>query len=233
MQSHRSLGVPEPSPDRAAVKLRGALALVALILAAVLHLTAAETVDERVWTFAGLAELPRSYGFETHNASAGAWRIEDHSEATDKRALVNHRGEEDRAPALAILRDFRAADAKVRTRCRGSCGVVFRVLDARTHYVARIDDSARVAVLAVVADGEERELARRDVDHRDGWRSLEARVAGDRIEVGVDGATVIAVRDGTIAAPGAKGLWAPALGSATFDVFAIAEARGPGQRVAL
>jgi hypothetical protein len=227
------VNMPSGSPDRLAIKLRGAIALAALVGALVARFVVDAPGAERSWSFSGRAQLPASYGLDTPSVDAGAWRVEADADATERRALVNHVGTEQQEPALALVRGFSAADARLGTRCRGSCGVVFRVRDSDNHYVARIDDGDDDLVLAVVEDGVERVIARHDVADTAGWRALEASIAGDRIEVDVDGVRLVDVRDATHAGPGAKGMWAPALESASFDVFTLSDRRRGSRRAVL
>jgi hypothetical protein len=156
--------------------------------------------------------------------SAGTWVVEADPAATGRRALVNHPGSSEQPAALAIVRGLSASDATLATRCRGACGLVFRVLDARTHYVARVETEPSSLVLAVVEGGAERELAREPIPPRTGWRDLTVSVTGDHIRVDVDGGSVVDVRDQTLRTAGGKGLWAPAVGSAAFDVFTLTPA---------
>ena len=178
----------------------------------------------RRWTFSGRAERAATYGFETPVPSAGSWIVETDPEATGRRALVNHPGTAGQPAALAIVRGLSTADATLATRCRGACGLVFRVHDAHTHYVARLETAPAHLVLGVVEGGVERELSRREVDERPGWRELAVSVAGDHIRVDVDGEGVVDVRDQTLRTPGGKGLWSEAAGSAAFDVFTLTPA---------
>ncbi len=207
------------------MKVIAAIALVASVATVVIGVRHDEPDDRtRRWTFAGRAERAATYGFETPVPSAGSWIVESDPGATGRRALVNHPGTADQPAALAIVGGLSTADATLATRCRGECGLVFRVLDARTHYVARLETAPAQLVLGVVEGGAERELARREVEPSQGWRDLAVIVAGDRIRVDVDGEGVVDVRDETLRTPGGKGLWAEAAGSAAFDVFTLTPA---------
>ncbi len=227
------VSMPLGSPDRPAIKARAAIAFAALAGTLALRFVVDVPDRERSWSFGGRAQLPASYGFETPIADAGAWRVEVDAKATARRALVNHVGTEKEEPALALLRGYRVADARLATRCRGSCGIVFRVRDSANHYVARFDDRDDDLVLAVLKSGTERVIARHDVEDTTGWRMLEASVAGDRIVVHVDGVEIVDARDATHAGPGAKGMWAPALESASFDVFTVSDQRDRSRRTRL
>lgn len=225
---HRLVPPSTPSPDRASVKL---LAVVATV-AAVASLVSAAREDAApppplAWTFAGLAEDPATYGLETPVASAGTWSIEPDAEAVGRRALVNRPGHEAHPPALALVRDLVARDARLHTRCRGACGVAFRARDASTHYAVHVDPSASEVVLTLVEDGHVRPLARRSIAPSSGWRELHVEVDGPHIRVDLDGARVLQVSDATLTGPGRKGLWVPATGSATFDVLTITTSAPP------
>jgi hypothetical protein len=218
--------VAPPSPPSADGLLPKAVALVGLggAAAAVFLALTTPTVDRetREWTFAGLARMPSSYGLETPVTAAGEWTVDEAPDATVGRVLTNHPGTSDEEPALALVEGMRARDVDLSTRCRGGCGVAFRLRDARNLYVARADGDGRHVILAVVVDGRERELGRHVVSGRAGeWIHVGARARGDVLEVLVDDEAVIVVRDGTLPGVGAKGVWAAPLGSASFDVLTV------------
>lgn len=212
-----------PSPDRVTVKLiafAGAVAAIGAVVSAARH--GEPAADRRSWTFAGLAVEPGSYGLDTPAAGGGAWTVEAHDDATHRRALVNGPGEQAGPAAIALVRDLEATDADLHTRCRGACGLVFRARDEATHYAVHLDPAASEVVLSLVQGGEPQVIARRAVTPAEGWRDLRVEVVGPHIRVDLDGARALQVADRTLAGPGRKGLWAPAQGSAAFDVLTIA-----------
>lgn len=213
-----------PSPDRVTVKviaMVGAVAALGALVSAARH--GREAAEPLRWTFAGLAVEPGSYGLDTPVAGGGAWTVEPHDDATHQRALVNGPGGQ---PAVALVRDLEATDADLHTRCRGACGLVFRARDEGTHYAVHVDPATSEVVLSVVQSGEAQVIARRAVAPSEGWRDLHLEVDGPHIRVDLDGTRVLQVADRSLAGPGRKGLWAPAQGSATFDVLTITTRRG-------
>lgn len=219
---HRNTPQVAPSPDRSTVKVIavvGAVAALGALISAVRHGDGG--TEPLSWTFAGLAVEPGSYGLDTPVAGGGAWAVEPHDDATHRRALVNQPGEEPSPAAVALVRDLVAADADLHTRCRGACGLVFRARDEATHYAVHVDPATSEVVLSIAQSGDARVIARRAVAPTDGWRDLHVEVDGPHIRVDLDGARVLQVADRTLAGPGRKGLWAPAMGSATFDVLTI------------
>jgi hypothetical protein len=106
---------------------------------------------------------------------------------------------------------------------------VFRARDARDHYVARVEPSSGRAVLALVEDGVERELASGALPRTSDWQELVVEAVGDHLRVAVDGAAVIDHVDATLPAIGRSGMWAPAAAAASFDVFRV-EPLGPGAK---
>lgn len=214
------------SPDRVTVKL---VALVGAVAASGALASAARhgevSSEPRSWTFAGLAVEPGSYGLDTPVAGGGAWTVEPHDDATHRRALVNQPGEQPSPAAVALVRDLVVADADLHTRCRGACGLVFRARDEATHYAVHVDPASSEVVLSIAQSGDARVIARRAVTASEGWRDLHVEVDGPHIRVDLDGARVLQVADGTLPGPGRKGLWAPGLGSATFDVLTITTRR--------
>ena len=215
-----------PSPDRVTVKLVavvGAVAALGALVSAARHGDPAS--EPRSWTFAGLAVEPASYGLDTQVAGGGVWTVVPHDDATHRRALVNQPGEQPSPAAVALVRDLVAADADLDTRCRGACGLVFRARDEGTHYAVHLDPATSEVVLSIAQSGDARVIARRAVAPADGWRDLHVQVVGPHIRVDLDGARVLQVADRTLPGPGRKGLWAPALGSAAFDVLTITARR--------
>jgi len=211
------------SPDGVLPKLLAALGFVGAIAAVILAATTpAPERHVRAWTFAGLAQKPSSYALQTPVTDGGAWTIEAAPGHEGGRVLVNHPGSSDAAPALAIIEDLSTRDVDLATRCRGGCGLAFRVLDPAQFYVARADRDAGQVILAVVVGGQERELARAPIAAGAGeWLELSVHARDEAIEVHLDAAPVIAARDATLREPGSSALWAAPLGSASFDVLRV------------
>lgn len=218
------------------------LAGIVLMLAVLLGTAAVLGSDEpkeEAWTFldpGALAEL----GLVAHNPRGGAWGLEEHEPATGGRALANHEGEPGATPAVLVASAAKAVDIRASTRCKvvgtsmvaeafadapASCGVVFRFVDERNHWLVRVDAAANVLEAAAVVRGEERILATAPAPSglRIGeWIDLDVEVRGDVIRAEIDGrqalATHVPVTPGSV---GAVGLWVPSGATVYFDRFSI------------
>lgn len=204
--------------------------LVALSLASAAALfsvigTGDDDVYERRWTFTRDGASAGELGLAVSSDLAGVWRLESDARATGARALVNHAGTPGAPPATAVAVEAAQRDVRVRTRCRvrdsGSsraCGLVFRYLDDANHYAARLDAAEQAIVLTAVRDGAARHVARAKARLAvDVWQEIAVEARRNRIRVLWNGEPTIDVRDSTLSAAGAAGLWTPAEGVAHFD----------------
>jgi hypothetical protein len=218
---------PRDRRDAVPVKLVAAAAALATILVVVSNVLFEEQpLPARHFNFTGAVSSPTGFGFALPTEAAGAWTVEDDEGATGGRVLVNHPGTSGERAALALVGQPRSADVRLATRCRsgregGGCGVVWRLRDLDHHYLARIEPHADRVVLAVVMKGVERTIGTSSADLADGWHHLAVEAIGTRMRVSVDGTAKIEASDKTLIAAGSKGLWAPPLESAVFDLFTI------------
>jgi hypothetical protein len=227
---------PARLPGAALGFLREAVAITALglcvVVAVVAAVDAAGSAPRKAqhrWTFLDEESDPTQLGFRLAAERAGAWRVDDHAEATGARALVNLAGAPGEEPATAVVERLAPRDLQALTRCKVSpehpdqaCGVVFRYRDARNHYVARADAADAAVILSAIVDGVERPLQRASVEVRPSvWQELVVHARGERLVVDWNGLRVIDVRDLGLLAPGGVGLWAPAACEAYFDELAV------------
>lgn len=195
------------------------------------------------WTFSDAAIGAQPTEFEVPFLDAGPWTHEEDEAADDGRVLVNGAGSATEGSALALAPRAPSPGARVSTRCRAgaendACGVAVRVVDARHHYIVRLEPrhaatggEGEVAasdrapggrlVLAVVFAGRERVLDAVDLELGRGWHDLAVDVRGHRLRIEVDGVRRIDRKDRTLPTGGRAGLWSPAGGSAAFDRFGV------------
>ncbi len=179
------------------------------------------------WTFTEPATDFAELGFVAPIPGGGAWVLTDHAPATGGRALVNHAGDADGRPALAVAQAARSRDVRASTRCKvgetgSACGLVFRFHDEANHYVAHIDSTTDRIALEVVLGGMPRTLASVPAPSDHGvWQELAVEARSSRLAVIWNGRKVIEAHDATLAVPGGVGLWAPSATVAIFDELAI------------
>ena len=191
------------------------------------------------WAFVDAAAL-EDLGLVAHGSRGGSWGMEDHEPATGGRALANHRGEPGARPAVLVAAESRSHDLRARTRCKvvgapmlavtrmrssASCGVVFRFLDDRNHWVVRANTGAGAVEAATVVGGKEYVVARAPMVEAAGmgnWIDLDVEVRGDVVRVALGGRPALVADASTApAAFGAVGLWAPSEAEVLFDHFAF------------
>lgn len=98
-----------------------------------------------------------------------------------------------------------------------AAGIVFRAIDARTYYVARVNALEGNVKLYVVRRGIRRQIKSADVTVSPGtWYGLRVDMQGSDLRVTFDGKQVLQVQDDSIA-EGKIGLWSKADSTAQFD----------------
>ena len=126
---------------------------------------------------------------------------------------------------MALLGGFSARDLAVSVRFRAvagrvdqAAGLVVRCCDAANYYVARanaLEDNVR---LYRVVGGRRIQFAGADAPvPRDRWLSLGLQIAGDRLEVSLDGRPLFVATDRSFATAGQVGLWTKADSLTHFD----------------
>lgn len=235
----RAAGSPPPAPARAPAPTRLSSPRLARVVASIavtaaIALLAGMLVGEgsaasQRWTFLD-GSTPSEIGLTLHGGRSGDWTLEDHAPATGGRALVNHEGDRGAAPSLVVATTSHARDLRVATRCKVSetsgghdaCGLVFRFRDADNYHLARLDVSARIVDIAVVAGGRERLIGRAPAAVAPGvWQELTVDARGTVLRASLNGRNVLDVTDVAPASAGAVGLWAPAPAKAYFDELTI------------
>jgi hypothetical protein len=223
--------------ERSKQLVAGAIVLTAIVGAASVLQGDGAGTNER-WMFLDPATLA-DLGLAAHGAG-GAWGLETHEEATGGRALANHEGEPGAEPAVLVASRSRARDLRARTRCEvvgvsmradsfasasAACGIVFRFVDARNHWIARADVSDSTLEVVTVIDGRERVVGRAEVAGGlvlGSWIELGVEVRGDVVRVGLGGRPLVVAQTPAVpAAFGAVGLWATSESTVFFDHFTI------------
>jgi hypothetical protein len=181
------------------------------------------------WRFLGSEDAPEALGLRAHVEGSGEWRVEDHSQATGARALVNAAGDPTGGPALLVATGAWTRDLRAVTRCKVApslpargCGVVFRFVDERNYHAARLDAADGSLVVARVSGGREEILGKHAAPVAPGvWQELALEARADRILLSWNDSAPLQVIDGAPAVAGGVGLWAPAAGVAYFDELAV------------
>jgi hypothetical protein len=224
--------------DRIKRAIAGALVLASIVAAAAILGGDGGTAGGH-WMFLDAASLA-DLGLAAHGSRSGAWELEEHEAATGGRALANREGEPGAGPALLLALQPKSRDLRARTRCKvmgppsspdapaespAACGIVFRFVDDRNHWLVRADASAGVVEAAAVVQGQERLLQRartpRSLD-RGAWIDLRIEVRGDVLRASLDGDQVLLAEAPTVPAGiGAMGLWAPSAATVYFDHFTV------------
>lgn len=217
--------VRAPSPTFATIAAVTAVAAGLALVLALFDPGATVTDRARHWTFLEEATTPTGLGFTMPSEQAGAWVLGEHAGATGARALVNLAGTPGERPATAVINEPSPRDLRIRTRCMASaalpdqaCGIVFRYLNEKTHYVARIDAVSGTIALGVVVNGSERVLQSAPAEiGASVWQELLVHARADHLTVDWNGRRVVDVHDPTLSLAGGVGLWAPANCVAYFD----------------
>ena len=132
----------------------------------------------------------------------------------------------DRFP-LAILDGFEARDVAVSVRFKPvsgtvvlAAGLMVRLRDPRSYYIARANTLENNVRLYRVVDGQRTQFAGVDVPvPRDRWQTLGLRVEGDRLAVSLDGRELFTATDRIFRDAGRVGLWTKADSLTHFDGF--------------
>jgi hypothetical protein len=106
-----------------------------------------------------------------------------------------------------------------------ACGIVFRFVDDRNHWLVRANTAEGFLEAAAVVQGQERVLQRtrapRAIDIGT-WIDLRIEVRGDVLRASLDGAPALVAEAPTVpAGAGSTGLWAPSGATVYFDHFTI------------
>jgi hypothetical protein len=208
-----------------------AVAMIACVaaIAALGWAVAPASASKLRWRFLGAEAALASLDLRAHVDGSGEWTIEDHSEATGARALVNGAGDPARGPSLLVATKAFTRDLRAVTRCKvaaeqpaRACGVVFRFVDDANYHAARLDAAGGVLVIARVSQGREQILGTQVAAASPGvWQELALEARGDRIRLSWNGAAPLDVIDVAPAFAGGAGLWAPAAGVSYFDDLAV------------
>jgi hypothetical protein len=186
------------------------------------------------WTFVDEAASPTDLGFVTHgSAKSGAWVVEPHDLATGGRALANREGERGAGPAVIVAPgQSQSRDLRLSTRCmieatpHGACGVVFRFVDAKNHWIVRADAKSNAIEVVTVNRGVESVIGKASppsgVLAIGNWIDLAIEVRGDVVRVAIGARPVLTAETALVPARfGSAGLWAPSESKAVFDHLAI------------
>ncbi|MDB4936010.1 MAG: hypothetical protein JWP87_2982 [Labilithrix sp.] len=225
-------GAREPVPTtRSSSWARRAVAMAACVAAvALLGWAAAPASATKLrWRFVGPDDALSALDLRAQVEGSGEWKVEDHSEATGARALVNGAGDPARGPSLLVATKAWTRDLRAVTRCKvaadqpaRACGVVFRFVDDRNYHAARLDAARGALVVARVSQGREQILGTQVAPAPPGvWQELALEARGDRIRLSWNGAAPLEVIDVAPALAGGAGLWAPAAGISYFDELAV------------
>jgi hypothetical protein len=128
---------------------------------------------------------------------------------------------------LCVRPDAKYGDLELRVRVKAVSGrndqgggLVWRYQDAKNYYVTRWNPLENNFRLYHVVGGKRTQLATADVAASpDAWHTVRAVCRGDHLQCFLDDKLLLDVHDGTIASPGAVGLWTKADAVTWFDEF--------------
>ena len=202
-----------------------------------LPLAAADTSTTQTFEDATVGSLPSGWSAaKTGEGEGSVWKVvafDAGGERGKALAQVSSAG-----PSalfnLCVLAGAKYGDVDLSVRVKAVSGdkdrgggLVWHYRDANNYYVTRwnpLEDNLRVYH---VVDGKRTQLATADVTApHDAWHTVRAVQRGDHIQCYLDDKLLLDVRDQTIPAPGAVGLWSKADAVSWFDDFSV---KSPGQ----
>jgi len=168
---------------------------------------------------------------KTGEGEGSVWKVVSYmADGQAKRALAQTSSAgPDAMFNLCVRSDARFDDVELSVRLKPVSGqndqgggLVWRYQDAKNYYVARWNPLENNFRLYHVIGGKRTQLATGDVTAApDAWHTVRATCRGDHLQCYFDGKLLLDVHDGTIASPGAVGLWTKSDAVTEFDSFSL------------